>query len=231
MPLEKRSPPPSMPCALEAAARPFELQEGAKEHVTPAVSQVKLLEEHVGRPHFAASRALELTAQPAMLPMCARAGKPQCRGAASARPRRPALTVIAPPNFAARWLVPRLAGFTGSHPSLAARLPPRDDRRARGRPGSAGGRCARRRAPGDGAVRQRPLSRPAGRRGFGGHVAVCSPKLLKGKHALRTPEDLRFHTLLHDGRSWTRRAPELARLPREGGREGHRLTRGPTRRS
>ena len=30
------------------------------------------------------------------------------------------------------------------------------------------------------------------------YVPVCSPRLLKGDHPLRKPEDLRFHTLLHD---------------------------------
>jgi LysR family glycine cleavage system transcriptional activator len=30
------------------------------------------------------------------------------------------------------------------------------------------------------------------------YVPVCSPKLLKGKHPLRTLADLHFHTLLHD---------------------------------
>ncbi len=30
------------------------------------------------------------------------------------------------------------------------------------------------------------------------YVPVCSPKLLKGEHALKKPEDLRYHTLLHD---------------------------------
>jgi LysR family glycine cleavage system transcriptional activator len=30
------------------------------------------------------------------------------------------------------------------------------------------------------------------------YVPVCSPKLLRGRHALRKPEDLRHHTLLHD---------------------------------
>ena len=30
------------------------------------------------------------------------------------------------------------------------------------------------------------------------YVPVCSPKLLKGEHPLRKPEDLRHHTLLHD---------------------------------
>jgi LysR family glycine cleavage system transcriptional activator len=30
------------------------------------------------------------------------------------------------------------------------------------------------------------------------YVPVCSPKLLKGEHALKKPADLRYHTLLHD---------------------------------
>jgi len=30
------------------------------------------------------------------------------------------------------------------------------------------------------------------------YVPVCSPKLLKGEHPLKKPDDLRHHTLLHD---------------------------------
>lgn len=30
-------------------------------------------------------------------------------------------------------------------------------------------------------------------------IPLCSPDLLKGKHPLRRPEDLQYHTLLHDG--------------------------------
>jgi LysR family glycine cleavage system transcriptional activator len=30
------------------------------------------------------------------------------------------------------------------------------------------------------------------------YVPVCSPKLLKGEHPLKKPQDLRYHTLLHD---------------------------------
>jgi LysR family glycine cleavage system transcriptional activator len=29
-------------------------------------------------------------------------------------------------------------------------------------------------------------------------IPLCSPRLLEGEHPLRSPEDLRFHTLLHD---------------------------------
>lgn len=203
-----RLPPLNALRAFEAAARHLSFKKAAKElHVTPgAVShQVKLLEEHLGAALFRRlTRALELTAQAqAMLPKV-REGLESLNSAVEqvrAREDPCALTVMAPPNFAARWLVPHLAGFTHSHPSLELHVA--------SRPAMIDGRENGQVAPVADAREDAPLVMVR----FGnGHypgqrvdevfspvyVPVCSPKLLKGKHALRTPEDLRFHTLLHD---------------------------------
>jgi len=118
-----------------------------------------------------------------------------------AREEAPTLTVIAPPNFAARWLVPRLARFTQAHPAVELHVA--------SRPAMIDGR-------GDSEVMPVPDARddtPMAMVRFGdGHypgahvdevfsavyVPICSPALLEGEHPLRKPEDLRFHTLLHD---------------------------------
>jgi LysR family glycine cleavage system transcriptional activator len=112
-----------------------------------------------------------------------------------------ALTVMAPPNFAARWLVPRLARFTNSNPSLELHVA--------SRPAMIDGRENGHIVPVADAREDAPLVMVR----FGnGHypglhvdevfsavyVPVCSPRLLHGAHALRKPRDLRHHVLLHD---------------------------------
>jgi LysR family glycine cleavage system transcriptional activator len=205
----RRLPPLNALRAFEAAARLLSFKKAAKElHVTPgAVShQIKLLEDHLGVALFRRlTRALELTAEAqAMLPKV-REGLESLAAAVErvrARQESFALTVITPPNFAARWLVPRLARFTQSHPKLelhvASRLAMIDGR------GENGHEAPPRDAPEDAPV---VMVRFGEGRYPGVHVdqlfravyvPVCSPKLLKGDHALRTPADLRFHTLLHD---------------------------------
>lgn len=204
----ERLPPLNALRAFEAAARLLSFKKAAKElHVTPgAVShQIKLLEDHLGVALFRRlTRALELTAEAqAMLPKV-REGLENLAAAVErvrARQASYSLTVIAPPNFAARWLVPRLARFTQSHPALelhvASRLAMID--------GRENGHVA----PPNDAPEDAPfvMVRFGEGRYPGAHVdqlfravyvPVCSPKLLKGEHPLKKPADLRFHTLLHD---------------------------------
>ena len=106
------------------------------------------------------------------------------------------LTVVTPPNFAARWLVPRLARFTTAHPNVELHLA--------SRAGMIDGREPDVRESSDMPV---AMVRFGSGRYPGRHVdevfavryvPVCSPRLTKGAHALRKPEDLRFQTLLHD---------------------------------
>ncbi|CAG0998800.1 Glycine cleavage system transcriptional activator [Myxococcaceae bacterium] len=200
-----RLPPLNALRAFEAAARHLSFKNAAEElHVTPsAVSQqVKSLEDDLGMPLFQRlPRALELTPEgAAMLPKL-QAGF-EALAAAVARTRRLAqggvLTVAAPPTFAQRWLMPRLAGFTKAHPEIEMRLstslgtidsldhpepePETDPRHAANevaiRFGS--GRYARLRAD----------------RVFGvSYTPICAPAL---GETLRRPEDLRPCTLIHD---------------------------------
>ena len=204
-----RLPPLNALRAFEAAARHLSFTLAAQElHVTPgAVShQVKLLEDHLGVPLFRRlTRALELTTDAqAMLPKV-REGLEALHAAVErvrSREEVLSLTVVAPPNFAARWLVPRLGRFTNAHPNIELHIASRQsmvDGRENGT-----------------AIVPEPDARadtPVAMVRFGtGHypgshvdevfsavyVPVCSPRLLKGDHPLRKPSDLRFHTLLHD---------------------------------
>ena len=207
MPLREggRFPPLNALRAFEAAARHLSFKKAARElFVTPgAVShQVKLLEDHLGVALFRRlTRALELTPEAqAMLPKV-REGLASLQEAVErvrAREESGALTVMAPPGFATRWLVPRLAGFTRDFPDLELHVASRSDMI-------------------DGGEEELEMPPPNeapfmmvrfGRGHYPGlkvdevfsalYVPVCSPRLLEGPHPLRKPSDLRYHTLLHD---------------------------------
>ena len=204
----RRLPPLNALRAFEAAARHRSFKNAARElHVTAgAVShQVKQLEEHLGVALFRRlTRALELTAEAhALLPKVQEglAALSQAVERVRLREDSSALTVIAPPNFAARWLVPRLARFTTAHPNL--------DLHIASRPTMIDGREDSEVAPVHDARDDAPLAmvRFGDGKYPGAHVdevfsavyvPVCSPRLMKGSHPLRKPEDLRHHTLLHD---------------------------------
>src|SRR6188768_1770577 len=124
-----RLPPLNALRAFEAAARHLSFKNAARElHVTPgAVShQVKQLEESLGMPLFRRlTRALELTPDGnALLPKVQEGLRNLAEAVERVRSRGEArtLTVMAPPNFAARWLVPRLASFTEQNPGLDLHL-------------------------------------------------------------------------------------------------------------
>jgi LysR family transcriptional regulator, glycine cleavage system transcriptional activator len=201
-----RFPPLNALRAYEAAARHLSFKRAAKElFVTPgAIShQVKLLEEHLGVALFRRlTRALELTPEGhTLLPKVQEGLAALLEAVELVRVRGASrdVTVIAPPAFATRWLVPRLARFTVAHPEVQLHVA---SRAATIDPGE-----------GDeidiGSGEDSPeLMIRFGRGRYKGvrvdkvfsavYVPVCSPKLLRGKHALKTPADLRHHTLLHD---------------------------------
>src|SRR5436189_380776 len=105
------------------------------------------------------------------------------------------LTVSTSPNFAAKWLVHRLSRFAQAHPAIDLRVSAslhhidfaREDIDVAIRHG-------------DGSETGLHVVRLCAEELF----PVCSPKLLKGKNALRTPADLRGSVLLHvnDRQDW-----------------------------
>jgi LysR family glycine cleavage system transcriptional activator len=203
-----RLPPLNALRAFEAAARHLSFKNAARElHVTPgAVShQVKQLEDSLGLPLFRRlTRALELTPEgQVLLPKVQEGLRSLAEAVERVRTRSEArtLTVLTPPNFAARWLVPRLASFTSRHPGI--------DLHIASRPAMIDGRADSDQAPAPESSEVAPLAMVRFGEGNYPHarvdevfsavyVPVCSPKLTRGRQGLKKPEDLRNYTLLHD---------------------------------
>lgn len=204
-----RLPPLSTFRTFEAAARHLSFKKAAEElHVTPAAvsQQIKSLETYLGIALFQRlPKALQLTEEgQAMFPKV-RDGM-DCFAAAVESTRRSAslaLNVTAPPSFAARWLVPRLARFSLAHADVAIRISSNPENIDG--PQSALGLTMEANDP------RHETSEVAIRFGTGlypgyqvekiltpDYVLVCSPRLIDGEAPLRTPEDLSNHILIHD---------------------------------
>jgi DNA-binding transcriptional LysR family regulator len=192
-----RAPMPSLDLleGFEAAARHLSFTKAGEELflTQSAVSrQIKDLEDQLGVRLFERRhRALALTeagqqfyAATAQVLTTMRSATERLR-AASGR-KRP-LSVTTTNSFAALWLIPRLAGFTRTHPGVDVRITADTRVQDLERDGL------------DLAIRHGPpsLAGPNAVRLFGERVfPVCSPKLLK-KNPLREPGDLKNHCLLH----------------------------------
>lgn len=179
---------------FEAAARHLSFTKAGEElYLTQsAVSrQIKDLEEQLGVPLFERRhRALALTeagqqfyAAAAQVLTTMRSATERLRTASG---RKRPLSVTTTHSFAALWLIPRLAGFTRTHPGVDVRITADTRVQDLERDGL------------DLAIRHGPasLAGPNAVRLFGERVfPVCSPKLLK-KNPLREPADLKHHCLL-----------------------------------
>jgi LysR family glycine cleavage system transcriptional activator len=196
--------------AFEAAARHRSFKKAADElFVTPtAVShQIKTLEDCLGVQLFhRLTRALALTTEgEAILPKVSEGLA--CLAKAVEQTRDPrkvgTLSVTAPPAFAARWLVPRLRGFTAAYPEVQLHLSS-SFKTIDG--GDRGGLL-----PIEAIDTHDGSTRIAIRFGLGhypgcrvdlifsaDYYPVCSPSLLKAKRPLRNPQDLRWHVLIQD---------------------------------
>lgn len=180
---------------FESTARHLNFNRAAQElHVTPsAVShQIRALEEFLGVRLFQRlGRKVVLTAEGESYRVSVRTGFEHIyaateRIAAQRGPR--ALTVSAAPAFATPWLVPRLVAFQLAHPDIEIRLI------------AALELVDFSRSDVDVAIRYGMGDWP----GLRSHrlfaealTPVCSPRLRKGAHALKRPNDLRHATLLH----------------------------------
>src|SRR3954467_1348251 len=179
---------------FEAAARHLSFTKAGEElYLTQsAVSrQIKELEDQLGVALFERRhRALSLTeagqqfyASAAQVLTTMREATERLR--AHAGRRRP-LSVTTTHSFAALWLIPRLAGFTRTHPGVDVRITAETRVQDLERDGL------------DVAIRHGPpsLAGPNAVRLMGERVfPVCSPKLLK-KIPLHKPSDLAKHVLL-----------------------------------
>ena len=101
------------------------------------------------------------------------------------------------PSIAAKWLVPRMRKFREKHPEIEVRLSPSTQLTDFSREAVD---VVLRYGRGDwqGMRSDQFLSEDI--------FPVCSPDLLKGEHPLLKPEDLKYHTLLHDDyfEDWSR---------------------------
>jgi LysR family glycine cleavage system transcriptional activator len=181
--------------AFEAAGRHLSVSRAAAElHVTPAAvsHQVKALESWLGVQLFRRlNRRVLLT----------EAGQTCLRGlrdgfdllAATVEKVRiqsssGLFTVSVAPSFAGKWLVTRLDRFRRAHPEIDVRIDASNALTDFERDNvDVAIRYGRGVYPG---LRSDRLLRES-------VFPVCSPKLMRGRHALRTPRDLARHTLLH----------------------------------
>ena len=187
---------------FESAARHLSFTKAGEELflTQSAVSrQIKDLEEQLGAPLFERRhRALSLTEAGQQFYVSAAQVLATMRTATERlrthSGRRRPLSVTTTHSFAALWLIPRLAGFTRSHPGIDVRITAEIRVQDLERDGL------------DLAIRHGPasLAGPNAVRLMGEKVfPVCSPKLLK-KIPLERPADLAHHVLLQyddpDGR-------------------------------
>ena len=193
---------------LECAARHQSFKRAAEElFITPAAvsQQIKTLEHQLGVKLFNRhSRGLSLTAEAeAGLPLLT-AGLQQLSDAVRrirSAGGEASLVVWMAPSFAAKWMVPRLHRFYAAHPEIDLTV-------------SASRNLIDSRESGSGVPAEnfsRDMVDVAIRFGKGDYpgcrvdklfdvtaIPLCSPRLLEGEHPLRSPQDLRHHTLLHD---------------------------------
>ncbi len=217
-----RLPPMNTLRAFEAAGRMLSFTRAGEElHLTQAAisHQIKTLETAIGVRLFRRlNRALLMTEAGQRYLPTVRDALNALGDATEALTRQDesgVLTVSTLPSFAATSLVPRLTRFRTAHPEIDIRISAADEIIDLDRNGvDMGIRYGSGNYPG--LRSDRLLSEE--------QFVVCSPRLVnEGPHPLRTPEDLRHHTLLHDESpaDWQRWLKEMQV-------SGADATRGPT---
>lgn len=191
-----RLPPLTALRAFEAASRLMSFQAAASElAVTPAALsfQIRQLEDHLGVKLFnRLNRAVELTEHGRLIQPGIHDAFEQIQRTMRQFRRRQqtnVLTIAAGPAFTAKWLSPRLYRFIALNPGIDARI------------SASVGKSDLQLDDIDVAIRFGPGVYP-------GHHSVrlmdefvtpmCSPVLVEGPDAIRTPDDLANHTLIHD---------------------------------
>lgn len=199
---------------LESAARNLSFSKAADElFVTKAAvsHQIKALEEYMGFALFERkNRSIKLTeAAEVALPKL-REGFENLSEAVQLMQRHTqhaSVNVCMAPSFAAKWLVPRLHKFSGAHPDIDMQITG-DDTLITSRVSSSNMSEWFRGENIDVIIRFGEGDYPDYRvdKLFDvSAVPLCSPKLLEGENALKTPDDLRNYTLLHDDTGYTGR--------------------------
>ena len=178
---------------FDAAARHLSFTRAAAERfiTQSAVSrQVAALEDELGHALFRRRhRALELTDDGRRLAAAvatAMAGLREAVQAIRAPSRREVLSLTTTPGLASLWLIPRLATFISAHPGVDVRIDATHDLRSLAAEGF------------DLAIRYAAWGSGGGTPLFAESIQpLCAPVLCRRSDApLRTPADLRHHTLL-----------------------------------
>lgn len=223
--MARKLPPLNALRAFEAAARHLSFTKAADElAVTQAAisHQVKALEDYLGLPLFRRlNRRLVLTeAGQLYLPVLRDAFDAIAGGTVRLHQDQESgpLHVSVVPSLAAKWLLPRMSRFRERHPDIDVMI----------------------------SANLKLIDFSDGvfevgiRYGVGNYPGlrvdrllddevfpVCSPKLLEGPHPLRRPEDLRYHTLLHDEVSRHDESPDWQSWLQAVGVNGIDVRRGP----
>ncbi|WP_127959488.1 transcriptional regulator GcvA [Serratia microhaemolytica] len=195
--MSRRLPPLNALRAFDAAGRYLSFTKAAEElFVTQAAisHQIKSLEEFLGFKLFRRrNRALLLTEEGQSYYLDIKEIFSAIHAATDklqARSAKGTLTVSLPSGFAIQWLVPRLSSFNAAHPEIDVRIQAVDREE-------------------DKLAEDVDIAIFYGRGDWRGLcieklyaeylLPVCSPTLLlTGKYALKVPNDLAYHTLLHD---------------------------------
>ena len=193
--MAKQLPPLNALRAFESAGRHLSFTKAAQElNVTPAAvsHQIKALEESVGVMLFKRHPgAISLTdAGIQALPAVSEGFEKLALGVDHmlASVSRESLAISVTPSFGALWLLPRLEQFRAAHPEIELQIDATDHLADLARDDVD---VAIRYGPGDyTGVRVDLLFKQV-------NIPVCSPALLSGNPSLKTPDDLRHHTLLH----------------------------------
>jgi DNA-binding transcriptional LysR family regulator len=188
-----RLPPLDLLATFDSASRHLSFTKAAAERFVTqsAVSrQIRALEDDLGVPLFTRRhRSLALTDDGARLHEAVTRALSEVRAVVSrirSPKRRDVISLTTTPGLASLWLIPRLAGFLRDNPGSDVRIDASLERRdLRGEGFDVALRYARAGSV-DGVQLFREVTAP-----------VCSPALARDRaRPLRTPADLRHHTLL-----------------------------------
>lgn len=193
---------------FECAARHLSFKRAAEElYITPAAvsQQIKTLEHQLGVKLFNRhNRGLSLTDEAMQgLPTLTRGFDHIIHSVDLIRSahKESKLTIWMAPSFASKWFIPRLNRFAEKHPDI--------DLDISASPNLVDSTASKNSIPAENFRRDNvDIAIRFGKGDYPGcqvdklfsvsAIPLCSPELMRGDHPLQTPEDLQFHTLLHD---------------------------------